>query len=185
MTVKDPGLALTPDTEQTLTLSVEHSGPRLDSYLADHLSGFSRAQVQQWIKSGRVTVDGVVARASHRMATGEHVEILVPVPETRQLLPEPIPLDVVYEDGDLAVINKRAGMVVHPAHGNWTGTLVNALLQRWPEIAWSSSELRPGIVHRLDKDTSGLLVIAKSEEAQTHLQAQFKDRNVSKTYVDC
>jgi 23S rRNA pseudouridine1911/1915/1917 synthase len=183
MAVADPDLNPPSETEQTVRLAVEQSGPRLDRYLADHLADCSRAQIQQWIKAGRITVDGVVSKASHKVTEGERVDVRVPMPESRELLPEPIPLDVVYEDDDLAVINKEAGMVVHPAHGNWSGTLVNAMLQRWPGMATLGSGQRPGIVHRLDKDTSGLLVVAKNGEAQGQLQAQFKARTVSKSYL--
>jgi 23S rRNA pseudouridine1911/1915/1917 synthase len=171
------------ETKEVITLTVEQPGSRLDRHLATELPDHSRAEIQRWIKEGRVTVNGAVLRASHKVAVGEHIVVRVPEPETHELLPEPIPLDVVYEDGDLLVINKPAGMVVHPAHGNWSGTLVNALLSHCPDLTDAGSEQRPGIVHRLDKDTSGLIVAAKNEPVRQHLQAQFKARTVAKGYL--
>lgn len=179
----DTNFDLFPETEEIITLAVEQPGSRLDKYLADRLPGHSRAEIQRWIKEGRVTVDGAVLKASHKVETGEQIVVQVPEPETHELLPEPVPLDVVYEDGDLLVINKPAGMVVHPAHGNWSGTLVNAVLHYCPDLADASGGQRPGIVHRLDKDTSGLIVVAKHDAARQYLQAQFKARTVSKAYL--
>lgn len=171
------------ETEEVITLAVEQPGVRLDKYLAERLSDHSRAEIQRWIKDGRVTVDGAVFKASYKVQAGDRIVVQVPEPETHELLPEPIPLDMVYEDGDLLVINKPAGMVVHPAHGHWSGTLVNALLHHCPDLTDPSGAQRPGIVHRLDKDTSGLIVVAKNEAARQHLQAQFKARTVSKGYL--
>jgi len=179
----DTDFDLFPETEEVITLTVERSGDRLDKYLSERLPGRSRSEVQRWIKEGRVTVDGAVLKPSYKVQAGEQVVVQVPAPEIHELLPEPIPLDVLYEDADLLVINKPAGMVVHPAHGNWSGTLVNAVLHHCPELADADSEQRPGIVHRLDKDTSGLIVVAKHEAARQHLQAQFKARTVSKGYL--
>jgi len=170
-------------TGEIITLIIEQPGDRLDRYLAEQLPHHSRAEIQRWIKEGRVTVDGAVLKASYRVQAGERILVQVPEPEIHELLPEPIPLDVVYEDGDLLVINKPAGMVVHPAHGNWSGTLLNAVLFHCPDLADADSAQRPGIVHRLDKDTSGLIVVAKHEAARQHLQAQFKARVVSKAYL--
>ncbi|MBC8449338.1 MAG: RluA family pseudouridine synthase [Chloroflexi bacterium] len=180
---EDAYLAPPPETEEVITLTVEQPGVRLDRYLAAQLPDRSRAEMQRWIKEGRVTVDGAAFKASYKLQAGERISVRVPEPETHDLLPEPIPLDVVYEDGDLLVINKPAGLVVHPAHGHWRGTLVNALLHRCPDLADADSAQRPGIVHRLDKDTSGLIVVAKNEAARQHLQAQFKARTVCKGYL--
>jgi len=169
------------DIELVIT-ETEH-GTRLDSILASQLDGCSRNEIQGWIKEGRITVDEISVKASHRVSAGEVVLIHRPAPPDHLILPEDIPLAVVYEDADLLVVDKPAGMVVHPAHGNWTGTLVNALLHRYPEFADRFDDDRPGIVHRLDKDTSGLLVVAKNEAARQFLQAQFKSRTVDKVYI--
>jgi 23S rRNA pseudouridine1911/1915/1917 synthase len=172
-----------PETAETITLTVEQAGARLDRYLAAQLPGRSRAEIQRWIKEGRVTVHGAALKASYKLQAAEQIVVQIPEQETPALLPEPLPLDVVYEDGDVWVINKPAGLVVHPAHGHWRGTLVNAVLYRCPALAHADSAQRPGIVHRLDKDTSGLIVVAKHETARQHLQAQFKARTVSKSYL--
>lgn len=180
---EDPDFDLPAEGEEVVTLTAVESGMRLDRYLAVQLPAHSRAEVQRWIKEGRVTVDGAILKASARLRSGEQIVVQVPEPEAHELLPEPFPLDVLYEDEDVWVINKPAGLVVHPAHGHWRGTLVNALLYRCPHLADADSALRPGIVHRLDKDTSGLIVVAKHETARQHLQAQFKARTVSKAYL--
>lgn len=189
-----------PDTsfeeERTFTVPAEAAGMRLDKFLAVRLTDVSRARIQQWIEEERVTVDGRPARPSTRLDAGHTVRVLIPPPAESRILPEPIPLDILYEDDSLLVINKPAGMVVHPAAGHTSGTLVNALLVRFPEWAeldwWEQEEdeeeagegfPRPGIVHRLDKDTSGLLIVAKTAEARRALQAQFQARQVEKTYL--
>jgi len=160
---------------------VEEGGERLDRYLAD-LVDLSRSQVQRLIRQGRVTVEGEAAKASYLLSPGEHIRVQLPPPEDPEPLAQELPLDIVYEDQDLAVVNKPAGMVVHPSYGHRKGTLVNALLARYPSLARVSGP-RPGIVHRLDKDTSGLLVVAKNEEARRHLQKQFKRGEVKKVYL--
>ena len=181
--LNDTDFDLLSETEEVITLTEEQPGSRLDRHLAAELPDRSRAEIQRWIKEGRVTVNGAVLRASHKVGVGEQIVVRVPEPETHELLPEPIPLDVVYEDSDLLVINKPAGMVVHPAQGNWNGTLVNALLFHCPDLADAGNEQRPGIVHRLDKDTSGLIVAAKNGQVRRRLQAQFRVRTVSKGYL--
>lgn len=155
---------------------------RLDRFVADGLPDLSRSYVQQLIAEGRVTVDRVVRRAAFKMTPGETVVVDVPPPVVEALEPEAIPLDIVHEDDDLIVLDKPAGLVVHPAPGHATGTLVNALLHHAPEMTVGGS-FRPGIVHRLDKDTSGLMVVAKTDRARNSLVAQWEQRTVHKAYV--
>jgi len=171
-----------------LTVAEDEAGLRLDKLLASRLAHQSRSALQKWIVDGRVTIDGAPAKASLRVAPGQMILVRPPLPVDQELLPEPIPLNVVYEDEFLAVIDKPAGMVVHPAAGHASGTLVNALLARYPELSEttmidaSGEPPRPGIVHRLDKDTSGLIVVAKTAGVREGLQAQFGTRAVEKTY---
>jgi len=164
--------------------TISAGGERLDAALARH-SGLSRASAQRLIAAGRVRVDGRPAKASHRLRAGEAVEYELPEPEPAQpaLTSEAIPLDVVYEDAHLMVINKPAGLVVHPGAGRRTFTLVHALLHHAPELAAVGAEGRPGLVHRLDKDTSGLLVVAKTATAHLGLARQFKQGGVRKLYL--
>jgi 23S rRNA pseudouridine1911/1915/1917 synthase len=169
--------------DRMVELMVDLGGERVDKWIAERAPELSRAQVQRLIEAGRVTVDGVVPKPSYRLSTGETVVVRVPPPEPVELAPEPIPLDVVYEDRDLIVVNKPAGLVVHPAAGHSHGTLVHAILAHCPDLAGVGGVLRPGIVHRLDRDTSGLIVIAKNDAAQLALQRQFKSRTVEKVYL--
>lgn len=166
-----------------LAFVAEATGERLDKWLAGQLPDRSRAEVQRWIEAGLVTAAGRILRASHRLSAGEAIEVVVPPPADYRVEPEPIPLDIRYEDGDLLVINKPAGLVVHPAAGNWHGTLVNAVLHHAPDLAGVGGAHRPGIVHRLDKDTSGLIIVAKNDAAHRSLQQQFRDREVEKHYL--
>ena len=147
----------------------ENSGTRLDSFLADCMPGQSRSSVQGLIERDLVRVDGRAVKNSYRVKAGERVEVVLPPPESTEVEPEPIPLDIVYEDSSLLVINKPAGMVVHPAVGNRTGTLVNALLHHTDRLSDAGDLTRPGIVHRIDKDTTGLMVVAKNEVAHRNL----------------
>lgn len=157
---------------------------RLDKFLVEQLPQFSRARLQALIKSGQVLVKGKPASKSGQLLEGgEAVEVRVPPAASSDLIPEKIPLDVVFESQDVLIINKPAGMVVHPAAGHFTGTLIHAALSHAPEIEGVGGELRPGLVHRLDKDTSGLIVLAKNDAAQQALQAQFQSREVEKTYI--
>jgi 23S rRNA pseudouridine1911/1915/1917 synthase len=166
------------------TITAAEVGERLDRWLAAALPTHSRSEIQRWVREGLVQVDGVVAKANHRLEAGEFVQVQAPVPKVAHgLRGEPIPLSIVYEDADLLVIDKPAGLVVHPAPGHDQGTLVNAVLHHCPEIEGVGGERRPGIVHRLDKETSGLLVVAKNERAHRHLQAQFQARTVEKEYL--
>src|SRR5215217_6879170 len=155
---------------------------RLDRYVADQLPDLSRATVQGLIESGRVRVDGQQRKPKFRMTPGEVVSVEIPPPQIDEILPEPIPLSIVYEDADVIVVDKPAGMVVHPAPGHPRGTLANALLAHVPGISVGGSQ-RPGIVHRLDKDTSGLIVAAKTDRGRTTLVSQWEDRTVEKTYL--
>ncbi len=168
-----------PDYE--LTAGAE--GDRLDRLVADCLPDLSRTRIQALIKEGRVTVNGAPSKPAYRVEEGERIAVYLPPPEPSAFLPEAIPLDVLYEDADLIALNKPAGMVVHPAHGHTSGTLVNAALYRWPELRQVGDEYRAGIVHRLDKDTSGVIVIARTPAAHRALAEQFAGRSVSKRYL--
>ena len=169
--------------ETIIALVVEDGGERLDKWLAAQLPEHSRSEVQRWIGEGLVTLGEKALKASYRPALGDEIVVRVPAPADYAVEPEPIPLEIVYEDTDLLVINKPAGMVVHPAAGNWHGTLVNAVLHHCPDLEGMGGARRPGIVHRLDKDTSGLILVAKNDRTHRALQAQFKARVVHKTYL--
>ena len=168
---------------ETVELTLDEVGQRLDKVLAARLGELSRVQIQALIREGLVTVDGQPSKAAYRVEGGERVQVRVPVPQTPTVQPEPIPLSVLYEDEHVAVVDKPAGMVVHPSFGHTSGTLVNAILARWPQIAAFADLERAGIVHRLDKDTSGVIVVAKTEDALAYLQAQFKARQIEKRYL--
>ncbi len=155
---------------------------RVDKFLAGQLPELSRSAAQRLIDEGQVTVNGEPVKASYKVRAGDRVVALLRVEESHHLLPEVIPLDIAYEDQALIVVNKAAGMVVHPAPGHPGGTLVNALLAHCPELAVGGGD-RPGIVHRLDRYTSGLILAAKSEKVRRALQRQFKDRQVHKAYL--
>lgn len=170
-------------TEQTVELTLNAPNERLDRALVDALPDLSRTQIQRLIKEDRVLVNGRSEKANLRLEGGEQVVLTLPAVEETELIPEDIPLDIRYEDSDLLLINKPAGMVVHPAVGHPSGTLVNAVLGYCDDLAGVGGELRPGIVHRLDMDTSGLILVAKNDKALHHLQAQFKERTVHKAYL--
>jgi len=165
------------------TVGEEDAGDRLDSFLATRAAELSRTRIQELIAEGRVSVDGVVTKPSHRVEAGEQIEIEIPEAEPPGVAPEAIPLDVLYEDEDLAVINKPAGIAVHPGAGESSGTLVSALLYRFGSLSTIGGPQRPGIVHRLDKGTSGALVVARTDDAHRALVEQFQERAVQKTYV--
>ncbi len=171
------------DEVASLPLVVIDGGERLDRWLAVRLPEHSRSEIQRWIDDGLVTQGPRPLKASYRVVAGDVITVIVPEPGEVGVAAEPIPLDVAYEDADLLVVNKPAGMVVHPAAGNWHGTLVNAVLYHCPDLEGVGGAHRPGIVHRLDKDTSGLILVAKNDAAQRSLQAQFKSRTVHKTYM--
>ncbi len=162
----------------------ESQPQRLDKFLVQRLPEFSRARLQGLIADGFVLVNGQAAKKSGQMLeSGANVEVRVPPPAPSGLIGEKIPLDIVFENDDLLIVNKPAGMVVHPAAGHETGTLVHAVLGYEPEIEGIGGEERPGVVHRLDKETSGLIVLAKNERAHRWLQDQFRLRTVEKTYL--
>lgn len=163
-------------------ITLESVGERLDRALTEVLPDLSRMQWQRLIREGQVTVDGERAKASYRILGGEKLIATIPDVVEAEVTAEAIPLDIRYEDSDLIVINKPAGMVVHPSLGHAGGTLVNALLAHCPDLEGVGGERRPGIVHRLDKDTSGLIVAAKHDQALWYLQNQFKQRTVIKVY---
>lgn len=177
-------LVLTPKQTLAFTVPATAVGQRLDRWLTAMLPDHSRNEIQRWIKNGDVLIDQVSAKASHRLESGQTVVIELPLPNpTPNVEPQNLALPIIFEDNDLLIINKPAGMVVHPAPGHEDGTLVNAILHHCPEIEGVGGERRPGIVHRLDKETSGLLVVAKNDRAHRHLQAQFKARTVYKEYL--
>ncbi len=157
---------------------------RVDKFLMDRLPNVTRNKVQQGIKDGFVKVNGLEVKPNFKVKANDEVVVALPEPPREtELLPEDIPLNIVYEDDDLLVVNKEAGMVVHPAYNNWTGTLVNALTYHFKQLpTMKDNEGRPGLVHRIDKDTSGLLVIAKSEKAMSGLAKQFFDHSIERTY---
>jgi 23S rRNA pseudouridine1911/1915/1917 synthase len=162
----------------------EQPNQRLDKFLVTCLPDFSRSRLQSLIQNGFVWVDGkVVTKAGTGLNTGQNVEIIIPAPVPVDLQPEEIPLDIIFENDDLLIINKPAGMVVHPAAGHSTGTMVHAVLAHVKNLEGIGGEQRPGVVHRLDKDTSGLIVIAKNDRTLHWLQEQFKSRRVKKTYL--
>jgi 23S rRNA pseudouridine1911/1915/1917 synthase len=168
----------------TVTITEDHHGQRLDQALAALVPQQSRSQIQRLIKDGRVTVDGAAAaRASQVVTTGQQIALDVPEPAPTAAAPQDLPLDIVFEDADLVVINKAPGVVVHPAAGHADGTLVNALLHHVSDLSGVGGELRPGIVHRLDKGTSGLIVVAKHDRAHEELSRQFQEREVEKEYT--
>lgn len=172
--IGDGGVELRPTREQT--------NQRLDRFVAASLPELSRTYVQGLIEAGNVRVDGVVRRSTFKMTPGEVVTVVLPPPTVDRIEPEAIPLAIVYEDDDVIVLEKPAGLVVHPAPGHPSGTLVNALLHHAPSISVGGSN-RPGIVHRLDKETSGLMVVAKTDRARNGLVAQWAERTVGKGYV--
>ncbi len=158
---------------------------RLDKYITQFIQNATRNKVQEGIRNGWVRVNGLLEKASYRVQPGDEIVIIIPKAPPPEARAENIPLDIVHEDEDLIVIDKPAGMVVHPSYGNWTGTLVNALLYHTRKLSRVSDQqdfMRPGIVHRLDKGTSGLLVVAKNDHAHHHLSKQFAEKSVERTY---
>ncbi|MDO8535477.1 MAG: RluA family pseudouridine synthase [Candidatus Omnitrophota bacterium] len=165
-------------------VSAENKGRRLDKFLAGHFEkDFSRVFLQRLLKKGKVLLNGEIPKRHHLVNTGETVEITIPQPEESVIRPEKIPLNIVYEDKHLLVVNKPQGMVTHPAPGNYTGTLVNALLAHCDDLSGIGGVLKPGIVHRLDKGTSGLLLVAKTDDAHKKLAKQFKDKTTKRVYL--
>ena len=166
-----------------IDVKIRAEGMRLDRFLVLHFSDFSRSLIQDSIDAGKVTVNGKPSKASYKVRHGDQLHITLPEPTHDQPVPEDIPLDVLYEDDWLALVNKPSDMVVHPAKGNWSGTLVNALQFRFRELSNANGTYRAGIVHRLDRDTSGVILIAKEEQTHRELSAAFADRRVFKEYA--
>ena len=166
-----------------ITLQVTQSSERLDRWLSANLADISRSRIQKLIENGHVRLNNQVCSSKNRkIVTGDCLDITIPEPEKLNLTPENIPLDVLYEDEHLIIVNKPAGMVVHPAPGHYTGTLVHALLYHCDRLAGIGGVERPGIVHRIDKDTTGAIVVAKSDRAHQHLQGQIKAKTAIREY---
>ncbi len=166
-----------------LEVTITDEKGRLDKVLAEKLTDYSRSQVQQWLKEDAVTLDNQPVKANYKVKAGNHFTITIPEPVTLDLVAEDIPLDIVYQDEDVAVINKPQGMVVHPSAGHPNGTLVNALLYHLKDLSSINDVVRPGIVHRIDKDTSGLLMVAKNDAAHEFLAKQLKDKTSLRKYI--
>lgn len=169
--------------QELLIVNEELEGERLDAFVAEHLEYLSRTMVKILLDDGKITVNGDIKKASYHLKEGEEITVIIPEPKQVEILAQDIPLNIIYQDKDLVVINKPQGMVVHPAHGNWDNTLVNALLYHVKDLSGINGELRQGIVHRLDKDTSGLLVVAKNDQAHRHLAKQIKDHTINRQYI--
>jgi 23S rRNA pseudouridine1911/1915/1917 synthase len=176
----DPALDTPPLIFQVAEAEVDL---RLDAYLAARIDGWSRSRLQRLIESEDVLVNGKTVKSSHKLRQNDEIEVELTPPPTSSFLPEDIPIDIIFEDVDLVVVNKPAGLVVHPAAGINSGTLANALAYHFQQLSSQAGAIRPGIVHRLDKDTSGLMVVAKNEETHEHLADQFRNREVFKSYV--
>ena len=159
------------------------TGTRVDKYLANQIDDTSRTKIQKAIKEEYITVNGSVEKSSYSVEPGDKIDVRIPIPKPPEAIPEKMPLDIIHEDDDLIVVNKKAGTVVHPAKGNWHGTLVNGLLWHSDELSESDTDtLRPGIVHRLDKDTSGILVVAKNNDTHRRLSKYFRTKDIERTY---
>ena len=163
---------------------VEKDGKRIDAFLSEKLEDTSRVAVQRLIEKGKVLVNGKTVKPSYKVQEGDHIQVEEEIPVEVSLKAQEIPLDIIYEDKDIIVVNKPKGMVVHPANGNPDGTLVNAIMAICKDsLSGIGGEIRPGIVHRLDKDTSGIIIIAKNDKAHINLSEQIKDHKVKKTYI--
>ena len=173
---------LTPDQPLELTVPAEAAGLRLDAYLAHTLPKYSRVQLRKVIGAGGVQVNGQGTKVAHRLAAGDRIRIVLPPMNAAGPNPEEIPLDVLYEDEHIIVVNKPPGMVVHPARGHWSGTLASALAYHFRQLSTVGGPTRPGIVHRLDRDTSGVMVVAKTDPMHFALAAQFEARTTEKEY---
>ena len=166
-----------------LTASPEDKGSRIDKYISDNVAELTRSAVQGLIEKGLVLAEGKAVSKNYKLRGGEEISVEIPEPEPMDAVPEDIPLDIVYEDDDLLVVNKPKGMVVHPAHGNYTGTLVNALLHHCGDsLSGINGVIRPGIVHRIDKNTSGLLIVAKNDASHLKLAEQIKEHSFTREY---
>ncbi|PJY98737.1 RluA family pseudouridine synthase [Bacillus vallismortis] len=166
-----------------ITASEEQKSERIDKFLALTENDWSRTQVQQWVKDGQIVVNGSPVKSNYKIQPGDQVTVTVPEPEALDVLAEPMDLDIYYEDQDVLVVNKPRGMVVHPAPGHLTGTLVNGLMAHCTDLSGINGVMRPGIVHRIDKDTSGLLMVAKNDMAHESLVNQLVNKTVTRKYT--
>lgn len=173
------------DTKIVLEPEPDFAGFRIDKYIAEELSDYSRSYLSGLISNGKITVSDKPVKASYKLREGDIIHLSIPAPEMpEQIIPENIPLDIVYEDSDIIIVNKPQGMVVHPAAGNYSGTLVNALMYRYGEgLSTINGIIRPGIVHRIDKNTSGLLVICRNDKAHHALAEQFAVHSITRIYT--
>ncbi len=170
-------------TDERIIVLEDMEGERLDVFVAENLTDLSRALVQNLIKSGKVLVDGQKAKPSFRVSEGQEIVVNLPLPQPVVIEAENIPIKIIYQDQDVVVVDKPKGMVVHPAHGNWSHTLVNAMLYHITDLSGINGELRPGVVHRLDKDTSGVMVVAKNDIAHRNLAEQIKVHSIRREYI--
>mgnify|MGYP001009556384 FL=1 len=170
------------ESKLIINISDEEAGERIDSFLSGKTE-FTRTRIQQLIKERNIMVNGKATKSSYKIEKDDEIAIEVPEAETTEIKPENINIDIIYEDSYIAVINKQAGLVVHPAHGHYSGTLVNAILYHIKDLSGINGEIRPGIVHRLDKDTSGLIVIAKNDKVHAALTEMFQEKKIKKTYL--
>ena len=171
------------DSRHLFSVNEADTAQRLDAFLVLQSRNLTRSRVQELIRSGFVRVNHHLSKPGYRLKTGDHIEVTLPPPQPLRLDPEPVSFELIYEDPWLIVVNKPPGIVVHPAPGHFTGTLVHGLLQHCTDLSGIGGVMRPGIVHRLDKDTSGLMVVAKNDAAHAYLSAQFKAGKVTKRYV--
>ncbi|MBO0412185.1 RluA family pseudouridine synthase [Enterococcus hulanensis] len=169
--------------DNQIEIIIKDETGRIDKALNDRLADYSRSQIQQWIKEQCVSIDGKAVKANYKVSAGDKILIEIPAPEELDLVPENLDLEIVYEDEDVVVINKPQGMVVHPSAGHPNGTLVNGLLYQIKNLSTINDVVRPGIVHRIDKDTSGLLMVAKNDRAHESLAKQLKDKTSLRKYV--
>jgi 23S rRNA pseudouridine1911/1915/1917 synthase len=175
-----------PESQESIEWTVENqfTSERIDKFITEALEeDISRTLVQQWVKDGHVKVNGKAVKPNYKLSTQDVIALQIPEPQGVELAAENIPLNVVYEDSDLIVINKQRGLVVHPAPGHYSGTLVNALMYHCQDLSGINGELRPGIVHRIDKDTSGLIMSAKNDKAHASLAEQLKAHTVNRKYI--
>jgi 23S rRNA pseudouridine1911/1915/1917 synthase len=178
------GVEETFSDEIELTVEAEFAGQRIDKYVGESMdSVVSRTQIQGWIKDGHVEVNGAPVKSNYKVSEADRVNVKIPKPAEVEIAAEPIALEVIYEDSDVIVINKPRGLVVHPAAGHYSGTLVNGLLHHCKDLSGINGKLRPGIVHRIDKDTSGLIMAAKNDHAHQSLAKQLKDHTVTRKYI--
>ncbi len=167
-----------------MRIDVEEGGTRLDVFLTEYIADLTRSRIQKLISDGEITVNGNAAKANAKLKSGDIVDVNIPAPKECELAAEEIPLDIVYEDEHMLVVNKPQGMVVHPAAGNFSGTLVNALMAHCGDnLSGINGEIRPGILHRIDKDTSGLLLVAKDDAAHLGLSQQIKEHSLTREYI--